>query len=67
MYAPALYRAGRWAYGCTSSLVLSSPKGAYSSVSMVERLAEHVPDAATYHSGMDPHEREESALCFAEG
>ncbi|GFZ44313.1 hypothetical protein JCM24511_02035 [Saitozyma sp. JCM 24511] len=24
-YAPVLYRAGRWAYGCTSSLVLSSP------------------------------------------
>src|SRR5689334_15621869 len=26
-YAPVLYRAGRWAYGCTSSLVLSSPEG----------------------------------------
>ena len=26
-YAPILYRAGRWAYGCTSSLVLSSPEG----------------------------------------
>jgi hypothetical protein len=26
-YAPILYRAGRWAYGCTSSLVLGSPEG----------------------------------------
>jgi hypothetical protein len=26
-YAPVLYRAGRWAYGCTSSLVLGSPEG----------------------------------------
>jgi hypothetical protein len=26
-YAPILYRAGRWAYSCTSSLVLSSPEG----------------------------------------
>jgi hypothetical protein len=28
-YAPVLYRAGRWTYGCTSSLVLGSPE-AYS-------------------------------------
>jgi hypothetical protein len=26
-YAPVLYRAGRWAYDCTSSLSLSSPEG----------------------------------------
>jgi hypothetical protein len=26
-YAPILYRAGRWAYGCNSSLVLGSPEG----------------------------------------
>jgi hypothetical protein len=26
-YAPILYRAGRWAYGCTSSLVFGSPEG----------------------------------------
>jgi hypothetical protein len=26
-YAPILYQPGRWAYGCTSSLVLGSPEG----------------------------------------
>lgn len=37
------------------------------SISMVELLGEHLPDAATHHSGMDGEEREEPALCFAEG
>lgn len=34
---------------------------------MIKLLAEHLPDAATHHSGLDREEREEAALCFTEG